>query len=294
MSIFVRFWGTRGSIPTPGLSTMKYGGNTSCIEIRINDILFICDGGTGVRELGQHLVQLSRGPIMAHMFFSHTHWDHIQGFPFFTPAYENQNQLFVYEFIPGEKRLEHLLHGQMQTDYFPVSFSDLGAQISFGELAPGDTVIEGVRVRRLEQNHPGRSFAYSFENNGHKIVYATDNELDLMLDNREQSLTDLNVFRRCPAAFVKFVENADLLIVDGQYTDEEYAERVGWGHARSNTAVDLASQAGVKQCAVFHHDPMQSDEAVQHKVNEGSERAKRYAHTPVVFGAREGLELKIG
>ncbi len=292
MAAFVRFWGTRGSIPTPGHATRRFGGNTSCVELRIDETLLICDGGTGLRELGLDLLQREQGGIAAHMFFSHMHWDHIQGFPFFVPAYSSANRLHVYEVAPTENRVQRLLHGQMRSDYFPVTFTDLGASIQAGYFQDSLLHIDGVRVRCLEQVHPGKSHAYSFEKDGVKIVYATDSELDLSLSNRALAERDPDVLRELPLEIVRFVEGADLLIADAQYTDLEYPSKTGWGHARANTVVDLAVQAGVKQCALFHHDPMQTDAAVDAKVALAAARAARLGGSVRVFGAREGLELK--
>lgn len=292
MSAFVRFWGTRGSIPTPGHATKRYGGNTSCVEIRIDDTLFICDGGTGLRELGLELLGRGQRGVVAHMFFSHMHWDHIQGFPFFVPAYAPANRLHVYESGPSETRVQRLLHGQMRSEYFPVTFADLGAQIGAGHFENGELEVEGVRIRCLAQRHPGQSFAYSFEKNGTKVVYATDSELDLNLLNADQAKHELDAPRRNAPDIVRFVEGADLLIGDAQYTDAEYPHKIGWGHARANTVVDLALEAGVRQCALFHHDPMHTDEAVDEKVRNARERALPRGGGLTVFGAREGLELK--
>jgi phosphoribosyl 1,2-cyclic phosphodiesterase len=294
MSVFVRFWGTRGSIPTPGPRTRIYGGNTSCVEVRFDDALFVCDGGTGLRELGVELCERRRKEsIDAHMFFSHTHWDHIQGFPFFLPAYAQSNSLFVYDTTPEDDRVHRLLLGQMRSEYFPVSFTDLGSRIVSSNLAGGDKTIEGVTVSYYEQTHPGTSFAFSFEKNGKKVVYATDNELDANLRDPEIVRRDPDALRRLPEEFVRFVADADLLIADGQYTDEEYLERVGWGHARASTVVDLALQAGAAQCAIFHHDPMHSDDDVEAMIEQGRNRALGAGSKLVVFGAREGLEIKL-
>lgn len=294
MGTFVRFWGTRGSIPTPGHRTRKYGGNTSCVELRFDDALFICDGGTGLRELGVELAQKRRlESVEAHMFFSHTHWDHIQGFPFFVPAYAQSNSLYVYDTTREDARVHRLLLGQMRSEYFPVTFSDLGSRIVPQNLAGGEKRIEGVTVRYFEQTHPGTSFAFSFEKNGTKLVYATDNELDANLIDPEIVRRDPMRLRRLPEAFVRFVKEADLLIADGQYTDDEYPDKVGWGHARANTVVDLALQAGVKQCAIFHHDPMHSDDEVDTIVELGRQRVVAAGSKLVVFGAREGLEIKL-
>jgi ribonuclease BN (tRNA processing enzyme) len=201
--------------------------------------------------------------------------------------------LYVYETAAGEDRVKRLLHGQMRSEYFPVTFSDLGARINSEDLASGEKTIDGVTVRCFEQTHPGRSFAYAFEKNGVKVVYATDNEIDLTLLNRDESERDLAALRRVPEGFLRFVEGADLLIADGQYTDEEYPKKVGWGHARCNTVVDLAIQADVKQCAIFHHDPMHTDDMVDDKISQARERVAAHGAKVLVFGAREGLEIKL-
>ena len=294
MSLFVNFWGTRGSIPTPGFKTKRFGGNTSCVEVRAGETLLICDAGTGLRELGLDLASRGLTTVEAHMFFSHTHWDHIQGFPFFIPAYAPTTTLNVYEVSPSETRFENLLRGQMASDHFPVSFSDLGSRIVAKHFdAQGQVTINDVQVACLEQTHPGQSFAYSFEYDGKKIIYATDSEIDLTLENPDEVAEDLTALRRSPAKLVEFVRGADLLIADGQYTDDEYPNKVGWGHARANTVVDLAIQADVKQCAIFHHDPLHSDKRVEEIVDEGRARARAAGSDVQVLGAREGLELKI-
>lgn len=293
MPTFVKFWGTRGSIPTPGPRTRRYGGNTSCVEVRIDETLFLCDGGTGLREFGVDWLGRGRPSLSAHMFFSHMHWDHIQGFPFFTPAYMPGSELRVYEAAPGDTRVQRLLRGQMSSEYFPVSFADLGATIQAGHFTNGEVSIEGVRVSCLEQPHPGRSFAYSFEHDGKKVVYATDSELDLLLMDPDVAERQPDALRRLPEHIVRFVAGADLLIADGQYTDAEYGRKKGWGHARANTVVDLAVQAHVRNCAIFHHDPMHSDDLVEQKVQAARQRAAQHGSSVTIFGAREGLELKL-
>ena len=172
MEFFVKFWGTRGSIPTPGYRTQKFGGNTPCLEIRIDDLLFICDGGSGLRELGLDLMTRGMKKITGHLFFSHTHWDHIQGFPFFVPAYSPENTFYVYAPSAGDRRTYELLSGQMKSDYFPVNFSELSAKIMVRDLRQGATTIEGVEVTSQEMNHPGGSYGFSFACGAHRVVYA--------------------------------------------------------------------------------------------------------------------------
>lgn len=294
MPFAVKLWGTRGSIPTPGPSTQKYGGNTACVEIRSGSTLFICDGGTGLRELGIDLLRRQPdSPIVGHMLFSHPHWDHIQGFPFFEPAYRSENVFYIYGTFQGERHIFELLSGQMRLEYFPVDFSELLARLVPAELSHAGTDIEGVKVRSFSQHHPGGSLAFSLERQGRKIVYATDVELDDLLLDREASLRDPSKPRRFPKEWLAFVSEADLLIADGQYTDEEYVGRMGWGHPRATTAVDLAAAAGVKKLLLTHHDPMQDDRAVDRKIEICQERAARLAPSLEVEGAREGMELLV-
>jgi len=292
MGFFVRFWGTRGSIPTPGSATRRYGGNTACLEVRTDDTVLACDGGTGLRELGLDLQRRGHRSLDMHLFFSHGHWDHIQGFPFFVPAYSAANRLHVYGRVSGGRTVHALLSGQMESAYFPVRFADLGAGIVPGELTP-DLSVGGVRVRTLEQNHPGGSLGYSFERDGHKVCYCTDSELDQQIEDPELPARDPAAQRSFPKEIVDFVAGADLLVADAQYMDHEYARRVGWGHPRGSTVVDLAAAAGVRRLALTHHDPMHTDEDVEAHVEACRERAATRPGAPEVFAAREWMELKI-
>ncbi|MSP91367.1 MAG: MBL fold metallo-hydrolase [Myxococcales bacterium] len=295
MSCFVRFWGTRGSIPTPGRKTHRYGGNTSCVEVRIDDSMFVLDGGTGLRELGVDLLKRGPAPVRAHMLFSHMHWDHIQGFPFFVPAYLPNSRLSIYGTFTGDRRHHQLLSGQMSSDYFPVDFSSLNANIVASDLGPPTgRIIEGVAVRCFDQRHPGGSYAYSLEKDGVRVVYSTDNEVDLGLADPAAAQRDLAAPRELPPELVAFCRGADLLIADGQYTDDEYVKKVGWGHPRASTVTDLAVQAGVGQLAIFHHDPMHSDDHIDALVGECRERVARWGSGVIVFAAREGMTLKLG
>lgn len=294
MSFFVKFWGVRGSIPTPGLGTARYGGNTPCVEVRINGTRFVCDGGTGIRSLGEQLLEeAGQDAISLHLLLSHAHWDHIQGFPFFAPVYRPNTRLTVYGAREGDTRMYRLLSGQMQSDYFPVQFNDLGASIVPGHLGAGSRTVEGVEVAAHPVNHPGGCMAFSFAHGGRKVVYATDHELDLVLENAEEAAADPRALRRPPAALVEFCRGADLLVCDGQYTDAEYPAHVGWGHSRATTATDLAVLAEVGRLALFHHDPMQTDEDVDNKVRACQRRAPWDDAPARIFAAREGMELKL-
>lgn len=291
MALFVRFWGVRGSIPTPGPRTRRYGGNTSCVEVRHEDTLMVCDAGTGFRELGVHLDRKhGDGPLTVHLFLSHPHWDHIQGFPFFGPAYRANVTIYVY--CPqDDDRNYRLLSGQMKDAYFPVGFSDLGARVLPRRFDNGEVNLGAVRVRHFEQRHPGGSLGFRFDtSSGESLVYATDSELDAVLSPAIPGAPKAK--RTLPAELVNQVKGADLLIGDAQYFDDEYEKKVGWGHPRAATLVDLAVQAKVRQLALYHHDPMHSDRVVDTKVMVCIERAKALGAKLDVFGAREGVELK--
>ncbi|MDP1915722.1 MAG: MBL fold metallo-hydrolase [Myxococcales bacterium] len=292
MGFYVRFWGVRGSIPTPGPRTRRYGGNTSCIEMRSDTTVLIFDAGTGLRELG---VSLMRNPprdgLDLHLFLSHPHWDHIQGFPFFGPAYLKNTTITVYG---GETNENYqLLSGQMSNAYFPVAFKDLSARIVPKAFTNEEVQVGDFVVKRFEQRHPGGSSGFRVEHSGRVAVYATDSELDLLLTDPKAPEKTPRTLRRLPTSLVTAVKNADLLIADAQYTDEEYPQKVGWGHPRTNTVVDLAIQGGVKHLALTHHDPMHSDRDVDAKVLTATERAAAIGAELEVFGAREGVTLRL-
>jgi len=292
VGFFVRFWGVRGSIPTPGPRTRRYGGNTSCLEMRSDSTVLIFDAGTGLRELGVALLR-NEPPqgLDLHLFLSHPHWDHIQGFPFFGPAYLPRTTITVY----GNEQNENyqLLSGQMSNAYFPVAFKDLSAKI-VPRVFVNDVVQAGdFTVRRFDQKHPGGSAGFRVELGGHSVVYATDSELDQLLTDPTAPVKTPRALRRLPTALVKAVRSADLLIADAQYIDEEYPKKVGWGHPRASTTVDFAIQAGVRALALTHHDPMHSDRDVDAKVLSCAERASSIGAPLEVFAAREGVTLRI-
>ena len=291
MHFYVQFWGTRGSIPTPGMRTRRYGGNTSCVEIRYGRELFICDAGSGIRDLGMNLLERGNGPITAHFLFSHSHWDHIQGFPFLDPAYFSQNLFYIYGPTVGDDRFYRLLSGQMRSDYFPVAFSALKAEIAAAYLDNGGRTIGQVQIRTVPLNHPGGCLGYSFSAGDKRIVYLTDNEIPL--PEGVTSPETASRLRSVPAALVEFIHEADLLIADSQFTDAEHLAKPGWGHSSCLTTVDLALQGRVKQLALFHHDPSHSDADVDFMLRECNDRVNRLGGNLKVFAARERMELKI-
>jgi phosphoribosyl 1,2-cyclic phosphodiesterase len=290
--MLARFWGTRGSIPAPGQGTRRFGGNTSCVELHDGDELLILDAGTGMRELGIDLARRFPESLDAHLLISHTHWDHIQGFPFFAPVYRPQTTLRIWDSArPG--RVHALLRGQMSGETFPVPFDALSARIVEGHLEDGVNDLGGFRVRRAAQQHPGGSWGFRVERGGLSVVYATDSELDKLLPDPSLPTRHPSRLRVLPSAVVDFFRGADLMIADAQYTDSEYTSHEGWGHARASTVVDLAVQAGVSRLSLFHHDPQQDDEALLRKLDACRQRATAHGGTMEIALAREGVEVKV-
>jgi phosphoribosyl 1,2-cyclic phosphodiesterase len=292
MPAYVTFWGTRGAIPTPASWTRVYGGNTSCVEIRFDDTLLICDAGSGIRELGKDLARRHPPPKTLHLIISHTHWDHIQGFPFFAPVYMPDTRIHVYGQRADDDRICRVLSGQMSEEFFPVSFKELGARIVADHLREGRRNIGGVEVSSFPLNHPGGCLGYCFAGNGRKIVYATDNELEIQTGELFPDLDNTRPLRRMPEALVQAVQDADLLILDAQYDEQEYATKQKWGHSCCFSATDLAIQARAKNLALFHHDPECTDRAVDDKVEACRQRAARFRSALIIRAAREGVELK--
>lgn len=293
IAAFVKFWGTRGSIPTPGAGTRIYGGNTSCVEIRFGGTLFICDAGSGIRGLGKDLLARNPVPRELHLLITHTHWDHIQGFPFFDPCHRKDLRLNLYEPAGGDRSRHQLLSGQMSSAYFPVSFGDLGAEVVSHTLAAEGSVIGGVRVRSLALNHPGGCFGFIFQDEARKIAYITDNEIVPTAEDTFPDPEHAGKMRVIPPALLEHCAKADLLICDAQYDDADYLRKKGWGHSSCSTVTDFAVQAGVRSLALFHHDPESTDELVEQRVESCRRRAARHGAELVIFAAREGLELKI-
>jgi len=273
----IHFWGVRGSIPTPGISTVRYGGNTSCVEMRCNGKRLIFDGGTGIRVLGQYL--LKEMPIEAHLFFTHSHWDHIQGFPFFLPAYLPGNSFQIYgKVAPNGQTMRDRLEEQMLHPNFPVPLRVMGAKLQFFDVQVPEVISIGndVYVETGNLNHPGEATGYRVCWGDRSAVYATDTEH--FADGIDQELVHL-------------ARNADVLIIDCTYTDAEYwsptAPKIGWGHSTWQEAVKVAETAGVQTLVLFHHDPLHSDDQLDEIAHQAQ---ARFAGAVV---AREGMELHI-
>ncbi|EAW38687.1 MBL fold metallo-hydrolase [Lyngbya sp. PCC 8106] len=273
----VQFWGVRGSIPTPGKSTIRYGGNTSCLEMRVAGKRLIFDGGTGLRMLGDAM--MAEMPIEAYMFFTHYHWDHIQGFPLFTPAFLPGNCFHIYGSIPpqGESMKKHFIERVLHPNS-SVPLKGLQADLRFYELKAGDSMmLDDIKIETGQLNHPNTAMGYRITWNGRSVVYCSDTEH--LPDGLDENVLNLS-------------QDADVLIYDAMYTDEEYhspkSPKVGWGHSTWQEAVKMAEAAGVKRVVIFHHDPTHSDDFLDQIEQEVQ------AVFPKAIMAREGLVVPIG
>jgi phosphoribosyl 1,2-cyclic phosphodiesterase len=279
----IQFWGTRRSIATPGPDTGRYGGNTSCVEVRsARGTLVVLDCGTGGRSLAQKLMSESGGR-RGNILISHTHWDHIQGIPFFEPLYVPGNEWNVYGPKGLRESLREVLAGQMQYLYFPVSLEQCAANIRYHDLLEGSFAIDDIRVSARYLNHPALTLGYRLEVDGASVVYACDHEpysRMLALGKGRISGEDLR--------HAEFMRGADLLVHDAQYTAQEYPAKMGWGHSPIEYVVKLAEQARVKRVALTHHDPRRDDAAIERLM-----ASVREMTSVDIFAAREGQVVEL-
>lgn len=269
------FWGVRGSLPVPGPATTRYGGNTPCVSLELeNGPLVVLDSGTGIRLLGQELIKTKHeGKIL--LLLSHGHWDHIQGFPFFGPAYQPGVQLTIMGYPPGTQRLKHVLSDLMERTHFPIPLDGLSADIEFRELTDDGKTLGSAKLTPIEACHPGGGHGFRIDDEGRSFIYLTDNELP-----PEGTPT----WKR----FVEDVRDAHVLIHDTQYTDAEMPKFKGWGHSSVEEAVRLACQANVKTLYLFHHDPDRTDDEIAGLEAAARKLAQAQGSGLQVLAAKEG------
>ena len=294
MTLRLRFWGTRGSVPSPGPTTVRYGGNTPCVEVRTEtDWLIILDAGTGIRELGRSLVASSNGDgIAADIFLSHAHWDHIQGIPFFAPIFQPGNHFTIWGSKSFGTSIDRVIRDQMLPVVFPVTFEQLDATIDFGEI-DGRHLGNGYEVTAFAVQHPGGALGYRFSSrseNGRKtgssLVYISDNELNPAATYPART-KDWN------ERLVEFVRGAKVLVHDATYTKDEYERHRGWGHSTYEDAVTLALDAGVEQLILFHHRPERTDDEVDRCVAAARALVAERGGRLDVTAAAEGMTLSV-
>lgn len=287
--MLVRFWGTRGSIATPGPATLRYGGNTSCVEVTSDagDIILV-DAGTGAAAFGHVLVEQGRAQ-RGHILISHTHWDHIQGLPFFAPLFVPGGEWHIYGPRALSQSLRDVLAAQMDYTYFPVALNAFAANVHFHEVVEGGFSVGDVRITTQYLNHPALTVGYRLEADGASVVYASDHEPHSPHAGEghtaEAESGDI--------AHMDFLRDADLVIHDAQYTAGEYPAKLGWGHSTIEYAVDVAVAANVRQLALYHHDPTRNDEAVDRLVEAARKRAAALKSDLIVTGAAEGMAIEL-
>lgn len=291
MSLRVQFWGTRGSVPSPGPRTVRYGGNTPCVEVRTaTGWLVILDAGTGIRELGRSLIERSNGaPVTGDIFLTHAHWDHIQGIPFFAPLFQKGNHFTISGSKSLETSIDRVVRDQMSPVVFPVTFEQLDATIDFREIAENERYTgNGYEVTSMEVRHPGGALAYRFTEPRTKpaaLVYVSDNELGPA--DRYQTPSGWR------ERFTEFVRGAKVLVHDTTYTTAEYDFHRGWGHSTFREVTELALQTGVETLVLFHHEPRRTDEELDQCVAECQALVKERSGSLTVMAAAEGLTLTV-
>lgn len=286
----IKFWGVRGSIPTPGPASVRYGGNTACIEVRHNDRLFILDAGSGIRALGNELLK-EKTSVKATIFISHMHWDHIQGIPFFTPAFIPGNNFIFYGAEESDKSLETVIAGQMDPTYFPIELRDMGSKLEFRRLYEGQHQIDGIRVDAIYVNHPGNAMGYKFFLNDKRLVYISDNEP--FQQAPQNTPAESYIGEDGNKKLVDFIRGSHILIHDAQYTPEEYNNHKTWGHSPFDYTVHLGIEAQVQKLVLFHHDPLHNDGQIDAILERARQLAAQHSGSIEILAAAEGMTLEI-
>lgn len=284
MSLAITFWGVRGSIPTPGPATARYGGNTACLSVESGGALLVLDAGSGIRRLGRALTRTSAAkPLSVDLLLSHTHWDHIQGFPFFAPLLRPGDAVRVYGPAQPGASVAAVLQQQMAPHVFPVPLSAVRASLAVRDLADPELELPGFLVRAVHACHPAPTLGYSIEPaaGGARLVYLTDNELHRFGAGTAR------------AGLVRFVRHAHTLVHDAMYSDAEVDQRRGWGHSAATEAVALAAEAGCRRLVLFHHDPDHDDAALERLLEDAMAARERLGVALELTLATEGVTLHL-
>ena len=293
----LKFWGTRGSIPVPGPETLRYGGNTTCVELRADGEIIVLDAGSGIRPLGVALQkEFQAQPIKLSLLITHAHWDHIQGFPFFKTAYDSNNQIRIFGFDGAGATFREIMTEPMRAPFFPITMRELSAKMDINKLTEMKFSLGKVDVHAAFVNHPGVCAGYRISTSGGSVAFMPDHEPyefflhragggQLSPEQAKQIAADEH------ARLVQFLHGSDILILDAQYSDQEYKNHVGWGPGSISSAVSLALEADIQTLLLFHHDPSHDDNTVDAMVESARELAAKSGSGLEVAGAQQGCEV---
>jgi phosphoribosyl 1,2-cyclic phosphodiesterase len=292
----LKFWGTRGSISVPGNGTLRYGGNTTCVELRADGEIIVLDAGSGIRSLGLALEkEFQSQPIKLSLLITHAHWDHIQGLPFFAPAYEKKNEIHVRGYDGVDMSFGKIMAEPMKAPFFPIAMRELSARIDIKKLAEMEFSVGKVQVRARFVNHPGICAGYRLFTSGGSIAFLPDHEPYQFLHSARASELSPDEAKKTAEeeriGLVDFLRGSDILILDAQYTDAEYERHIGWGHGSVSSAVSLALDAKVHRLLLFHHDPSHDDTMLDAIVDDARRLIREKGKDLEVDGAREGEEV---
>lgn len=289
--MYLKFWGTRGSIPVPGKSTFKYGGNTLCVEVRAdhNDLI-VLDAGSGIRGLGDELLS-SNYKENINILLSHYHWDHIQGIPYFKPLYQKENTINFYGLKIYGKGVSNLLSHQMNEVHFPVDLKNAGASLNFKNICPSSTyTINDITVETFDVQHSSPALTYKLKVGNKIIVYMTDNELNC---NHPGCHVKPEIIKRLNSDLVEFCSGCDFLIHDAMYDDITVQEKRGWGHSDNVSLAYFSAQANVKNLILFHYNPEHSDAKIDSLLEQTSELLRKNKAVTNCIAAKEGLKINL-
>ena len=295
----IKFWGTRGSIAVPGDATLRYGGNTTCVTVRANDEIIVLDAGSGIRPLGIDLEkEFGTQPIKLSLLVTHAHWDHIQGLPFFKPAYDSKNEISIFGFDETGATFRQILAEPMKSPFFPIAMRELSGKIAIKKLNEMTFSVGTVQVCAAFVNHPGGCAGYRLNTSAGSVAFLPDHEpYEFFLHSpRANNMSPEQAKKTAAndrAGLVQSLHGSDILILDAQYTDEEYEKYIGWGHGSVSSAVSLALDAEVHRLVLFHHDPNHDDQMVDKMVKEARLQVTKSGKSLEIEASREGAEIVV-